>query len=77
MKALPSSNSAAALVSGDLSALPVVGAHLVGRGALLWTGMRLAGLDAPAATRAAVAGTVSIEFFALAWFAWQRFMADA
>ena len=72
MKPLPSSDSAKALVSGDLSALPTAALHMVGRGLLLGARMAVAGLDSKTAFRASVAGAVAIELFALSWFAWQR-----
>jgi len=72
VKPLPSSDSAAAVISGDFSALPTAALHMAGRGVLLWVGMRFAGMEPPTAFRAAVAGTAVIETFALAWFAWQR-----
>lgn len=44
---LPSQKGAAALVAGDLSALPLVGAQLVGRAALVAIGMAVAGVRKP------------------------------
>lgn len=74
MKPLPSSDSAMALVQGDLSALPTAAFHMVGRGVLLNVGMRLAGIDSKTALKASVAGAAAIEAFALAYFAQQRWL---
>lgn len=73
MRPLPSSDSAAALVAGDPGALPTAFGHMVGRGVLLAAGMLLlTDLPRPTVVKAATAGTLAIEVFALAWFAWQQ-----
>lgn len=73
MRPLPSSDSAAALVAGDPGALPTAFGHMVGRGVLLAAGMMLlTDLPRPTVVKAATAGTLAIEAFALAWFAWQQ-----
>lgn len=61
---LPSQSSAAALVGGDVTALPMVMLHLVGRAALIGTGLAIAGeRDAARAIKYSLAGATVIEVF--------------
>lgn len=62
---LPSQSSAAALVSGDVSALPTVALHLLGRAAIIGAGMAiLAGeRDGRRLVGGALAGSAAIEVF--------------
>jgi len=69
--ALPSGSSAAALVGGDWSALPLAVGHTILRAALIGSGLIVAGERAHV-VRNAVAGTLAIETFVLAWAAWKR-----
>jgi hypothetical protein len=64
---LPSQSSAAALVSGDVSALPMVALHLAGRAAIIAGGMAvLAGeRDPRRLIGGALAGSAAIELFVL------------
>ena len=68
--ALPSGSSAVALLSGDLSALPVAVAHTAVRAALIGTGLLVAG-ERKRVVRNAVAGSLAIETFVLGWAAWK------
>ena len=68
--ALPSGSSAAALLSGDMSALPIAVAHTVVRAALVGAGLLIAGERAHV-IRNAVAGSLAIETFVLGWAAWK------
>jgi len=67
--ALPSGSSAAALVGGDLSALPIAVGHTLVRAALVGTGLLIAG-EREHVIRNAVAGSLAIEAFVLGWAAW-------
>lgn len=69
--ALPSGTSAAALVSGDWKALPTAVLHTALRAALIGSGLLVAGERANT-VRNAVAGSLAIEAFVLAWAAWKR-----
>jgi hypothetical protein len=63
---LPSQSSAAALVSGDLSAAPMVLAHLLGRAALIGVGFAIVGeRDAGRLVGGSIAGSAMIELFVL------------
>lgn len=64
---LPSASSAAALVAGDRSAIPKVIWHMLGRAALIGTGLYLAGAGRKTVPLA-VAGSAAIEVFVL-WYA--------
>lgn len=69
--ALPSGSSAAALVSGDWSALPLAVGHTIVRAALVAGGLLAAGERAHVVRKAA-AGSLAIESFVLAWAFWKR-----
>jgi len=69
--ALPSGTSAARLIAGDASALPLAVLHTALRAALVGSGLYLAGERANV-VRNAVAGSLAIESFVLAWAAWKR-----
>lgn len=69
---LPSSDSARDLVAGEQGAALRVLAHTAGRAVLMGTGMLLARVPLKTTVRAAVAGSVAIELFALFWFAAQK-----
>jgi len=69
--ALPSGSSAAALIGGDWSALPVAVLHTAVRAALVGTGLLVAGERAHV-VRNAVAGSLAIEAFVLSWAAWKQ-----
>lgn len=62
---LPSQSSAAALLSGDLGALPMVGAHLLGRAALIGAGIALltGERDGMRILKSSLAGAAMIEVF--------------
>jgi hypothetical protein len=67
---LPSQSSAAALVSGDWSAAPMVAAHLVGRAAIIGAGIAFVDavrgkVDAESAILGGLAGSTLIELFVL------------
>lgn len=63
---LPSQSSAAALVAGDLTALPTVALHLVGRAALIAAGMAIFGeRDPKRLVGGSLAGASMIEVFVL------------
>jgi len=64
---LPSQSSAAALVAGDITALPTVALHLAGRAALIGAGMAiLAGeRDPKRLIGGSLAGSAMIELFVL------------
>lgn len=63
---LPSQSSAAALVAGDWSALPMVCLHLLGRASLVGAGMALVGeRDPERLVKGALAGAAVIEVFVL------------
>lgn len=64
---LPSQSSAAALVSGDFSAAPMVALHLVGRAALIGFGMGLLmrERDPKRLIGGSLAGSAMIELFVL------------
>ena len=64
---LPSQSSAAALVSGDFTALPTVALHVVGRAALIAGGMALltGERDPKRLVGGSVAGSAMIELFVL------------
>ena len=68
--ALPSGSSAAALVGGDMSALPLAVGHTIVRAALVGAGLIVAG-ERSHVIRNAVAGSLAIETFVLAWAAWK------
>jgi len=70
---LPSGDSACALMSGDVSALPRVAFHTVGRSALIAIGVYLAGVRKPSRIAAiALCSALTIEVFALGWTASQQ-----
>ena len=69
--ALPSGSSAAALIGGDWSALPLAVAHTVLRSGLVGAGLLVAG-ERTHVVRNAVAGSLAIEAFVLSWAAWKR-----
>ena len=73
--ALPSGSSAAALVAGDWSALPIAVGHTIVRAALVGAGLVIAGERANV-VRNAVAGSLAIETFVLGWAAWKRRTVD-
>jgi hypothetical protein len=61
---LPSQSSAAALVAGDLSAAPMVVAHLLGRAGLIAVGMAIVGeRDGVRLIKYGVAGAAVVELF--------------
>ena len=61
---LPSQTSASALVKGDLTALPTVILHLVGRAAIIGTAMAVFGeRDPKRYVGGALAGALGIEVF--------------
>lgn len=63
---LPSQTSAASLVQGDLSALPTVVLHLVGRAAIIGSAMAVFGeRDPKRYVGGALAGALGIEVFVL------------
>lgn len=63
---LPSQSSAAALVSGEMTALPVVALHVLGRGAIIAAGLAVVGeRDPKRLTVGALAGSAAIEVFVL------------
>lgn len=64
-EALPSQQSAAALVAGQPGAWLQVGIHALGRGALIGVGLAVAGVPARYLLRAALGGTVAIELFVI------------
>jgi hypothetical protein len=68
--ALPSGSSAVALIGGDLRALPLAAAHTAVRAALVGAGLLAAGERAHVVKKA-VAGSLAIEAFVLAWAAWK------
>lgn len=65
---LPSGESAAAVVSGDLNAVPVAAFHTLVRAGLIGLGMYAAGLRQHA-VKYSIAGALGIEVFVLLW-AW-------
>jgi hypothetical protein len=70
---LPSGDSACALMSGDISALPRVAFHTLGRSALIAIGVYLAGVRKPSRVAAiALCSALTIEVFALGWTASQQ-----
>lgn len=73
--ALPSGSSAAALLSGDWRAFPIVVAHTAVRAALIGTGLLVAGERAHV-VRNAVAGSLAIETFVLGWAVWKLKTGD-
>ncbi len=73
--ALPSGSSAAALVAGDWSALPIAVGHTIVRAALVGAGLVIAGERANV-VRNAVAGSLAIETFVLGWAAWKLRTVD-
>jgi hypothetical protein len=77
VKALPSSDSAKSLALGDYAAIPEVILHTVGRAGLLTMGLYLAGARGKELRKYAVAGALSIEAFAIAWFLLQRKQGEA
>jgi hypothetical protein len=68
--ALPSGSSAVALLSGDMSALPVAIGHTILRAGLVGSGLLIAGERAHV-IRNAIAGSLAIETFVLGWAAWK------
>lgn len=64
---LPSQSSAAALVSGDFSALPTVALHLAGRGAIIGLGVAVFSgeRDVGRLVKVGLAGSAAIELFVL------------
>ncbi len=63
---LPSQSSAAALVSGDMTALPTVLLHLLGRAGIIAVGALVVGeRDAKTIAKASLAGSAAIELFVL------------
>lgn len=69
--ALPSGTSAASLVAGDWGALPLAVLHTALRAGLVGAGLYAAG-ERAAVVKKAVAGSLAIEAFVLAWAAWRR-----
>lgn len=67
---LPSGESAARLVRGELEALPLAAVHTLGRAALIGAGLAIAGLRV-GLVKYALAGALSIEVFVLLWSAWE------
>jgi|HubBroStandDraft_2_1064218.scaffolds.fasta_scaffold26404_2 hypothetical protein len=68
--ALPSGSSAAALLGGDVSALPAVVGSTIARAVLVGSGLIVAG-ERMHVVRNAVAGALAIEAFVLGWAAWK------
>lgn len=63
---LPSQSSAAALVSGDFTAAPMVVAHLLGRAGMIAVGMAIVGeRDGVKLIKGGLAGAAVIELFVL------------
>lgn len=63
---LPSQTSAARLVAGDVTALPSVALHVVGRAALIGVGMAIFGQrDPKVLVGGSLAGSGMIELFVL------------
>lgn len=63
---LPSAQSAAALVRGEVKALPTVLLHTAGRAALIGIGLAVIG-ERKHIVRNAVAGAVAVEVFVLGY----------
>lgn len=80
VRALPSSDHAAALLSGDASPVPAdklvslawVMADVAGRALLLGMGMAAAGIRGKQLMVGAIGGALAVEAFVLAWFLLQR-----
>jgi len=70
--ALPSGESAEALVGGDLSALPVVTFHTGLRAGLIGLGLYAVGFRGEQLVKGAIAGAIGIEAFVLAWALYER-----
>lgn len=69
---LPSQSSAAALVRGDVSALPTVLAHIAGRAAVIGAAMAIFGeRDPKRYVGGSLAGSFGIECFVLIHELWQ------
>lgn len=63
---LPSQSAASALIQGHWEALPTVGLHVLGRAAIIGTGMAVFGeRDAKRFVGGALAGSFAIELFVL------------
>ena len=69
--ALPSGSSAADLLAGDWSALPLVVGSTLARAALVGSGLIVAG-ERTHVVRNAVAGALAIETFVFVWAAWKN-----
>lgn len=73
IRPLPSQSSAAALVRGDISALPIVAAHVAGRAAIIGAAMALFGERDPRRfVGGSLAGSFGIECFVLAHELWTQ-----
>jgi hypothetical protein len=68
--ALPSGSSAVALLNGDPGALPIAIGHTLLRSVLVGAGLLVAG-ERTHVVRNAIAGSLAIETFVLAWAAWK------
>lgn len=67
---LPSGESAARLVRGDLDALPLAALHTLGRASLIGAGLAIAGLRENL-VKYSLSAAVAIEGFVLLWSAWE------
>lgn len=68
---LPSGDSAEALVRGDVSAIPTVLFHTLGRAGLIGVSMAVAGMPVDRKlVKYAAASAVGIEAFVLVWSWW-------
>lgn len=70
--ALPSGESAEALVGGNVSALPVVVFHTGLRAGLIGLGLYAVGFRGEQLLKGAIAGAIGIEAFVLAWAIYER-----
>ena len=70
--ALPSGESAEALVGGEVSALPVVIFHTGLRAGLIGVGLYAVGFRGPQLIKGAIAGALGIEAFVLAWALYEK-----
>lgn len=77
LDALPSGESAEALVAGDAGALPKVALHTGVRAALIGLAMYVAGMRARTGlVKYSVAGALGIEAFVLLWALYERRKAE-
>lgn len=74
---LPSAQSACRLVQGDVSALPVVAGHMLGRAAIIGVGCYLAGFRSRDLVVASLSGAAAIELAVLLFTSEQVRRAEA